>query len=195
MPEDEDYDMVPHKKLRELEKQVGELKRNPLGSTASGQTLQESMNRLSDNIEDLTSLFKDAAEQMKLEEKDSVILSKKLEPMMERMDTLIDQNHKIAKGILAVADMIKESIHHRREYPPRSFAPQGPPPGFTPQPRIRVEPRPFTPPTPNPFEEFSPAPRQSAFPEMPAMGEPRKIEERKIPPAPPAPEFLSEEEL
>ncbi len=102
------YDLVPHKEVLELKKQVEEIKADPLGSTASGREMVDAMKRLSSSINELLDLFRTAVEEMKLEEKESDILVDRLDPMFEKMDTLIDQNQKIAKGIIAVADLIKE---------------------------------------------------------------------------------------
>ena len=85
-----DYDLVPHEKIRELEQEVEILKKHPVGSSPAGLELTHSVEKLTRKIDELVSLFKDAADQMKLEEKDSEVFSKRLEPMMDKLDALID---------------------------------------------------------------------------------------------------------
>ena len=139
MAGDEEYELVPHKIVSELKKEVQDLKQNPLGSSTSGHDLQGSMNSLAHSINDLVTLFKDATDQMRMEEKDSQVLSKRMEPMLDKLDTIIDQNHKIAKGILAVADMLHEHLRHKPKVEP---APQ------------RIAPPPLRQPMRQPFPEF-----------------------------------------
>ena len=104
----EDYDIVPHKRLIELQRQVEDLKKNPYGSTDSGKKMMETMTSLTTSIDGLLTLFKDAAQEMRVEEHDVGILSKNMRPLMEKLDELIEQNKKIARGIIAIADMVKE---------------------------------------------------------------------------------------
>ncbi|MBW3003466.1 hypothetical protein KY337_02800 [Candidatus Woesearchaeota archaeon] len=79
----EEYEMMSHNKLKSLE---------------------TSMEKLSKNLNDMIDMFSSAATAMHVEEKEE----KALDPVMKKLDTLIDQNQKIASGILAVADMVKE---------------------------------------------------------------------------------------
>ena len=81
----EEYEMLSHKKLK---------------------SLQESMDKLGKNLNDMIDMFSSAATSMHVEEKEE----KALEPVMKKLNTLIDQNEKIASGILAVADMFREEI-------------------------------------------------------------------------------------
>ena len=108
--EEEEYDLVPHSRLDKLEKDVNVLKANPLGATPVGNDILSEMRELNKSIKALLDLFKDATEEMKLEEKDTQTFGKRFEPMMDKMDMLIDQNKKIARGIIAVADMVKDTV-------------------------------------------------------------------------------------
>lgn len=184
MAEDEEYELVPHKVVSELKKEVEELKQNPLGSTSGGHDLQGSMNALAHSINDLLTLFKDATDQMRMEEKDSQIFSKRLDPMLEKLDTIIEQNHKIAKGILAVADMLREHLRHKPKPEPM--------PQRMPLPQRQN----FRP----PFPEFNPMPENPPMQQpMPAPtfsmdfgvpGGPVPTAPRPIPPAPSPPRSL-----
>ena len=198
MAEDEEYELVPHKIVSELKREVEELKQNPLGSTSSGNDLQSSMNALAHGINDLLTLFKDATDQMRMEEKDSQVLSKRMEPMIEKLDVLIDQNHKIAKGILAVADMLKDHLRNKRhdsapampgmpERMPQQMRPSYRPPfpEFAPMPDSGMS-----------RQDFGPAPYgASSFNAPPSFGVAGgpvpPVAPRSIPPAPAPPKSLN----
>jgi hypothetical protein len=77
---------------------------------ASKQDLQSSIDSLNQSINSLVGLFKEAAESLKMEEKEADIVAQKIDPIMEKLDMIIDQNKKIAKGIVAVADMMDERL-------------------------------------------------------------------------------------
>ncbi len=133
----EEYQLVPHARVRELEKQVRELKADPIGSSSSGTAMKESIDGLSKSMTGMVNLFKDAADSMKMEEKESDIIVQKINPLTEKVDTLIEQNKKIAKGILAVADMVQEFIEKQKSEPaaqPIQLPPGPAPPTMAPRP-------------------------------------------------------------
>ena len=70
--------------------------------------LKKELDRLNKSLNVMLEVFKQAAEDLKLEEHDSDTLAKQMGPLSDKIDTLIDQNQKIAKGIVAIADMVKE---------------------------------------------------------------------------------------
>lgn len=199
--EDEDYELVPHKIVSELKKEVDELKRNPLGTTSTGQDLQASMNALAHSINDLLQLFKDATEQMHVEEKDSHVFTKRLDPMLDKLDTIIEQNQTIAKGILAVADMLKEHLKHKPRFGPGPSLPTSPPMQMSSQNPFaafggpgmsvpRVPPPPVRPSYAQPFPEFNPMTQNESMPRpMAPFGslEQDRSAPKSIPPAPPPP--------
>ena len=123
---------------------------------AARQDLQSSIDTLNQSINSLVGLFKEAAESMKMEEKEADIVANKLDPIMERLDMIIDQNKKIAKGIVAIADMVEERLPKlrgpERPVPQPSMGPSmplmmGPPsamsmPAMPPPPGMRPMPLP-----------------------------------------------------
>jgi len=166
----EEYQIVPHMRIKELEKQVRNLKSDPLGASAEGSAMKESMDNLSKSMSGMVNLFKDASDSMKLEEKESDIIAQRIEPMAEKIDTLIEQNKKIAKGILAVADMVQEFMDKAKEEERHKHdeLPRGPPP-----PRMEPNPSPrpmsFNP-QPVPPGGIIPPPMPSAPGPMPPPG-------------------------
>lgn len=143
----EDYDIVPHKRLMELQRQVADLKKSPYGSTDAGKEMKQTMDNLSQSMNDLMGIFKDAAQEMKMEEHDVNVISKGMKPLMQRLDEVVEQNKKIARGIVAIADMVKEQNERLEEthaaprgmmMPPRR--PRGPMPGAPHPPGKHVKP-------------------------------------------------------
>ncbi|MCX6706959.1 MAG: hypothetical protein NT001_02350 [Candidatus Woesearchaeota archaeon] len=117
----DEYELVPEKEVEDLKRDIEEIKRNPLGSTASGRDIVKAMKDLTDSVNHLIALFRDAADAMKLEEKESEAIGKKLAPMLDKLNTLIDQNEKIARGIVGVADIVKEDVYKKQSMPDKTF--------------------------------------------------------------------------
>ncbi|MBN1502719.1 hypothetical protein JW930_04185 [Candidatus Woesearchaeota archaeon] len=98
-------DLLPNNDIDKITDGLAKLKK---GSGNEHETLVRSMNSLTGSINSLLGIFKEAAEDMKMDEHDSVLLGDRIDPIMEKLDKLLEQNEKIAKGIVALADMIDE---------------------------------------------------------------------------------------
>jgi hypothetical protein len=137
----EEYELVPRNKIQDLQKQIETLKKSPLAAAPSGGELVQAMDRLSSHMDSLLNLFKEASEELRKEERDSDSTAKKLDPVIEKLDMVVDQNKKIAKAILTVADMVRE-LQERPSVRPMSPLPPGPMPprpGFMPPPPPGME--------------------------------------------------------
>ncbi|MFC1728272.1 hypothetical protein ACFLZ7_02290 [Nanoarchaeota archaeon] len=113
----DDYALVSEKEVGQLKRDVDFLKKNPLGGTSSGKSLQDDITNLDKSIKDLVGIFKNASDQMSLEDKETDIIAKKIDPLFEKIDLLIDQNQKIAKGIVAVADLVSDTLQKQAPQP------------------------------------------------------------------------------
>jgi hypothetical protein len=102
---DEDYDLFPHGELKKLEDEIRDLKRSP---ASPDNQMKSSMDELSSALKSMITIFGEAKNELRIEDEEKELLSKKIQPMMQKLDTLLDQNEKIAEGILSVADMIKK---------------------------------------------------------------------------------------
>lgn len=78
---------------------------NNLKNESYGQSNNES---LAKSINTLIGLFAEASEDMKMDTHDAVLVTQKLDKIIERLDKVEIQNEKIAKGIVALADMVEE---------------------------------------------------------------------------------------
>lgn len=210
-PKKEDiyYELMPHKAVKNIKKEIENLKKKAESESFSSKSVMTSINNLTQSIDSLMSLFKEATEGMKLEEQAEEEVSKKITPLISRIDELEEQNRKIAQGIVTIADMVselKEQIekksaeHHMRQIPrPKIVIPpqphqempkQMPPPGINPRaPPIFPPPGQMLSPFPKPEERAMPWERASMPPPMPEMSSfgPSPFEEQPLP-EPPSPE-------
>lgn len=120
MATDDSYEIMPYKEIIELKKQISELQKKT-GDTSSKELL-ESMAALTKSMNSMLQLFSAAAEEMKLEEKTESELTKQITPLIDKVNSLEEQNKTIAEGLVAVADMVKdlrgEKIRREREFRP-----------------------------------------------------------------------------
>lgn len=178
--EDIYYELMPHKKIKAIKTEIDRLKKKAEKESFSSKSFRSSVDNLKQSIDSLMDLFKEATESMKAEEKAEEEVSKKIMPLLARMDDIEEQNRKIAEGIVTVADMVSELKEETKKRP----APMPPPIHMRhiPKPRIVMPPpkpeQPFRMP-----EERAGVPAPSAAPwERPAPMPPPG------PPIPPMPE-------
>lgn len=63
---------------------------------------------LANSISSLTRIFEQASEDLKIDTHDAVMVAEKLEKILTRLEKIEIQNEKIAKGIVALADMVED---------------------------------------------------------------------------------------
>lgn len=110
MENNEEYQHVPKSKLADMEKELRVLKNARAGKGVTNEELQVSIERLTSGMEQMMKIFKMATEQIQLEDHDQDTVSQRLAPIIEKIDRLAEQNEKIADGVVAVADMIKDHM-------------------------------------------------------------------------------------
>lgn len=115
MENDDEYAIVSKKEFLALKKELEKIKKNPLEGSPVGENLQDSIDNLNTSLNSMLEVFKQAAQEMNLEEHDTQLVSKQIGPLQEKIDTLIEQNQKIAKGIVAIADMVREKLEEIEE--------------------------------------------------------------------------------
>ncbi|MBI5398889.1 hypothetical protein HZB03_05485 [Candidatus Woesearchaeota archaeon] len=110
MENDDEYAIVSKKEFLALKKELERIKKNPLEGSPVGENLQDSIDNLNTSVNSMLEVFKQASQEMGIEEHDTQLVSKQIGPLQEKIDTLIEQNQKIAKGIVAIADMVREKL-------------------------------------------------------------------------------------
>ncbi len=100
MSKEEEYELLPRTELDYMRKEVERLKRNPLGDTQASISLLDSIGKLNENIARLVQIFESANEEMSRAVQDAGV--------QEQLRKLRDENAKIAHGIVAVAELVKD---------------------------------------------------------------------------------------
>lgn len=103
-----DYEIVPEKDFDSLKSDIEKIKKDPIGNTSEGKALKESIDKLNDSINNMMNLFKMTAESLKAEDQENQTMTTKIVPLFEKVERLAEQNEKIAKGIVALAEMFED---------------------------------------------------------------------------------------
>ncbi len=91
---EEDYEIVSHKEISRLKQQISDLREGEIAGSA---------NNIMKKLDMMLDLFKEASLSIKNEKP----ISEEMRLIDERLEEIIDQNKKIAEGILAIADLVK----------------------------------------------------------------------------------------
>jgi hypothetical protein len=156
----EEYELMPERKLSSMKRELDDFRRkseNVDPKTGLPRETASSLDNLNRSINSLLTMFKTATEELKLEERDEELISKQLEPIDRKIETMLDQNEKIAKAIVAIADMIREK--GGEEEMPKKFE----------EPRMKEEAPSFMPPPAKP-PMFPPPPPGGAPEPIPPFG-------------------------
>ncbi len=136
---DDDYEIISRKDIARLKQEIKELKEGKDSGSANNV-----MNKLNQMLE----LFKDASLSIKTEKP----ISMKLDAISEKLDKILDQNQKIAEGLLSVVDLVKgvkpeitKPMPGPKPVPPFDPRFPGPMPGPAPQPLPRQQRTPIQP--------------------------------------------------
>lgn len=108
----DDYELLPHEELEKLRRDIEHLKKSPYPGTKQNKNLLDSMESLSDSINRLIAIFEGTQEDLIKEYKDA--------SPTKLLVKVSEQNVKIAEGIVAVAEMLKNN---------KPMSPIGPLPG------------------------------------------------------------------
>jgi len=155
MARDEPYDLMPHREIIELKKQLQELK----NKKTSSQELTNSMHALTNSMDSMLKLFTETAEELKLDEKENSVNKK--------LDEIIEQNKVIADGMVTVSDMVKDFVGKQKnpeidQIPKPNFPQPIPEPSFDQPPKFDPELDKL-----EPLDQPLPPPGSVAMPSMP----------------------------
>ncbi len=103
---------MPREELDYLRKEVDKLKRNPLGDTQASISLLDSLNKLNTSVTKLNNVFEGANDEMVKSFNDS--------SMQEQLVKMLEQQERLAKGIVAVAELVKE-LEKKLDHPMQTF--------------------------------------------------------------------------
>jgi len=105
---EEDYELLPHREIQRLKEEISKLK----GGEAVGtdKDLRRAVMNLSEKIDSMNEILEAASVDLREEDKEAEIIKDKIDPIMEKMAELADQNQKIAKGLVAIHDLVDEKL-------------------------------------------------------------------------------------
>jgi len=182
----DDYEIVSHKEIIDLKKQIDNLKSTKKGDV-SNKSLKLSIETLNKNLELMIDLFREANKMMRADEKEALLVTDSMSPLMGKIDKLLEQNQTVAKGILTVADLVKgesEAPKAANPLPSRPMAkplpagPSLPPSGPMP---ASAQPGPMPQPAPHPMPAFPDPNMASNIPPLP-KGQPDSLGPKIQPP-------------
>jgi len=179
----EEYQIMPQKTISKIKKEIENLKTKAASSDeVASPGFKRAIDNLTESINSLMSLFKEAAEEMKVEEKTEENIEQKLGPLVKKVAEIEEENKKIAEGILAIADMVRdlnEKIDKKPALRPEPlFKPKISPQQMEPRPQFGQPPMPL----------FAPQPREPMPQFMPPRPQQRVLSGGPLPPLP-APRF------
>ncbi|MBI2651022.1 hypothetical protein HYX01_00975 [Candidatus Woesearchaeota archaeon] len=117
--DNEPYDILPHRQINELKKQVEAL--NSKVEKVSPKELVSSMGVLAKSMDSMIKLFTQAAEELKIEEKEQLMPR---DSINAKLDEIIEQNRIIADGMIAVSDMISDFVNKQKFPQPKINFPE-----------------------------------------------------------------------
>lgn len=136
-----DYEIMPHDKIEALRNELTQLKNERKTEQPRSNDVLQAMHGLTETLDHFMELFQAAIEEMKIEEREEELIVTELKPLHEKLDQVLDQNQKIAQGVVALADMLTRE-RSRPSIPPLSethslfSAPLGPPPNIEQKPTL-----------------------------------------------------------
>jgi len=96
---DEEYELLPHEELEKLRQEVAAIKSNPIHGTRQAASLQNSVEELTQAVNNLITLFSNTNDQL--------IHDFRRTSVTEHFKLISEQNEQIAQGILTLADMMQ----------------------------------------------------------------------------------------
>ncbi|MCF7798534.1 hypothetical protein K9M74_01385 [Candidatus Woesearchaeota archaeon] len=102
MPEDDEYELLPHEEVEQLRRDVDKLKKNPFGDGKDSRDLIASINDLKHAIQSLHALFAQANHEIEQDFRSTSI--------KDHFKIISKQNERIAEGIVSVAKMLEGQV-------------------------------------------------------------------------------------
>ncbi|MEM4260640.1 MAG: hypothetical protein QXG00_05370 [Candidatus Woesearchaeota archaeon] len=98
--EKEEMELIPHSEIESIRDQLLEIKKTPFRDPEVDKELIKAMNKLDNSISRLISIFEEANQEISSSANQN-------QEFLDKLNEIIEQNSKIAEGVLALADMFK----------------------------------------------------------------------------------------
>jgi hypothetical protein len=102
MATDDEFELMSHKDVEKLKKELSALRKS--GTSRESQVVLDSMDKLNENIVGLTDVFREATMELKISDNEA-FNPKLMHELSEKIDSLLEQNEKMAEAILTVAEV------------------------------------------------------------------------------------------
>jgi hypothetical protein len=180
----DDYELVPRNQIDYLRREVELLKRNPFGDSKSSKDVLTALDALNQNISKLTVILETA--------NDEIVRDYKDDTNTKRIAHVLEQNEKLARGIVVIADLLKELQRGRSvDFKEESFPLPKPVPQPVPQ---RPGPQPSEEVSADPWNKPAEMPKQPDYVEWSAPPAAPKTQRPSGGFQPPSPPSLAGEE-
>ena len=108
MSKNDDYEFISRDSLNQLHSEIKNLKTDGTQDVVNhDEELHKSIKSLTSTLKGLIDVFHDASLEMKLEDNENQVLKKRLDPIESKVDVLIEQNKKIAQGLIAITEAVQ----------------------------------------------------------------------------------------
>jgi len=108
MADEDDYELLPHREIQRLKEEISKLKGGQ--PVESDKELKRAVVGLSEKIESMNEILEAASQDLREEDKEAEIIKDKIDPIMNKMAEIAEQNEKIAKGLVAINDIVGEKL-------------------------------------------------------------------------------------
>jgi len=102
----DDYELISHREMLKLKEDLNRLKQgNPVSSD-----MKSSIRELNDKLSSLIDIFDSAVENLREEDKESELISDKINPMLQKLEEIDEQNKKLAQGMVAINALMDDKL-------------------------------------------------------------------------------------
>lgn len=101
-----DYEIIPLEEVQKLKKEIQRLKAEKTSSPSSG--IAGSLDRLANSLEKLFKIFEVAATEIEQDRLNEKTFEERIQPLVNKLRSIEQQNKDIADGVLALADIVKQ---------------------------------------------------------------------------------------
>jgi septation ring formation regulator EzrA len=107
MEEGDDFELMPREQIKKLKEELSRLR---AATPGANEELLDGVKQLSAKLDSMTKVFESAEQDLMEEDKTAEIIKDKIDPILLKVTEIEDQNKKIAKGLVAINDILEEKL-------------------------------------------------------------------------------------
>ena len=101
---DDDYEIISHGEVERLKKGLDTAK------SSGSYDLKKSIEHLTEKLDNMIDVFEAASEDLREEDTESELVTQKIDPIIEKLKDIEEQNKKLADGIVAINAIVEEKL-------------------------------------------------------------------------------------